>query len=244
MIKKIILPIIFTLLTAVVSLLLVDRFITGVELPRLSFFSKRSEAAYTIEEEIDDIYLLNTSEYTLKLIFPHDFVDRDLNWWYIKEMHEREIEVDDDLKPLHEIYRYCLSSGFDPAVETYEFVILTAVVKAGIPLDQTPFDEGRLDDLVRIEENEKGRVITLDLPETEITQLHIDDRKPAADNFPDAEMTPAQWRDLVTFLTPLIEERVVALGILDDAAENSRELLEKILLDSDFDEVRFTESSL
>lgn len=244
MLKKIIPPIIFTLLIVLVSLFLVDRYITGIKIPSLSLFSRRESSAYTVSEEIDDIYFLNTTEYSLKLIFPHDFVDRDLNWWYIKEMYERESDVDDDLQKLVDIYQYCRMSGFDPAIESYDFVILTAVVKAGIPLDKTPFDEAGLEGLVRIDENERGRIITLNLPETEITELYIDDRKPALDNFPDAEMTPAQWRDLVNFLNPLIEERVLGLGILDDAAENSRKLIEKILLDSGFDEVRFTESSL
>ena len=78
----------------------------------------------------------------------------------------------------------------------------------------------------------------------EITDYYIEDRRPDLDNFPDAELTPGQWRDLVDFLNPLIVEKIVQFGILENARENSQVLIEKILRESGFSEVSFTGSDL
>lgn len=248
--KTLIPPVVFALLLGLVTFFILDRYVVGVSLPGFALFRQRRSAAFTVAEEIGDLYLLNTSEYRMKLLFPYDFVDRDLNWWYIKEMYERGIEADEQLEELVRIYETCLHSGFDPAIEAYEFIVLTAVVKAGINISGTVFENPALygpngmDDYMRIEEGEKGKRITLRIPDTEVTDLYIDDRRPGSDNFPDAEMTPSQWRDLVNFLDPYIREKVIELGILDDASLNSRILLEKILKDSGFAEVYFTERKL
>lgn len=243
-VRKILPPFIFALLLAALCFFIVDRYIIGLTLHRFFFFGTRKESAYTVAEEIDDLYILNTSEYRLKLIFPYDFVDRDLNWWSIREMRDRKIEAGPDIQPSLDIYEACLESGLDPAATPYNFIVITAVVKAGIPLGSTPFDRGDADLWMKVDRGGTGRIITLRLPEPEITGMMIDDRKPAADNFPDASMTPAQWRNLVGFLNPLIRERVLEMGILDDAGKSSRKLIEKILKDSGFDVVLFTETEL
>lgn len=243
-------PIIFALLLAALTFLLVDRFIVGFSLPALGFLRERKESAYTVAEEVGDLYLLNTSEYRMKLIFPFDFVDRDVSWWSVKEMYERGFEADENQQELIHIYKACLDGGFDPSVDIYDFIVFTAVVKAGINISGTVFENpalyepGSLDSYLKIDETGTGRNISVYVPEAEITDLYIDDRKPSSDNFPDAQMTPAQWRDLVEFLEPRIREKVISLGILEDAAENSRKLIETILRDSGFSDVAFTEREL
>ncbi|MBN2657007.1 MAG: DUF4230 domain-containing protein [Spirochaetales bacterium] len=248
--KSLILPILFTLLLAAVTFLFLDRYVVGLSLPRFSLFSRKSSSAYTAAEEIGDLYLLNTSEYRLKLIFPYDFVDRDLSWWALREMYDRGLSGDEQQQELLRIYKACLDCGFDPAVDVYEFVILNAVVKAGINISGTVFSnpalfgEGALNSYMMVEEEGEGKIVSLHLPPAEITEMYIEDRKPSDDNFPDARMTPAQWRDLVDFLEPRIRDRVVGLGILSDADENSRDLIRKILTDSGFAEVKFRERKL
>lgn len=240
--KAAIAPILFALLLVSCTLFLIDRFVIGVNLPAFSFLRNSKESAYTVAEEIEDLFLLNTSEYRMKLIFPFDFVDRDISWWIVKEMYEQDYQADDDQQELIDIYKACLASGFDPSVDVYDFIVLTTIVKAGINL--TDADYKNSDSLIRIEQSGSGKRITLYIPDAEITEIYIDDRKPSSDNFPDAEMTPAQWGELVTFLSPRIRERVIQLGILEDAAENSRILIDKILKDSGFVEVIFTEREL
>jgi len=244
-----VLPLFFAISLAAVTFLFMDRYIAGISLPSLSFWSHRKESAYTVAEEIGDLYFLNTSEYRLKLIFPHDFVDRDLSWWAVKEMYERGFEGDENQQKLVEVYRACLDVGIDPAVDVYDFIILTAVVKAGINISGTVFENPSryrdgLDSYVRIKGEGVEKSLSLHLPPSQITELYIEDRKPSEDNFPDAKLTPGQWRDLVSFLQPGIREKVIRLGILKDADENGRALVGKILKDSGFAEVYFRERKL
>lgn len=247
--RAIIAPILFTLMLVLITLFVMDRYVTGVRLPRLSFFSSKTSSAYTVAQEVSDLYLLNTSEYKLKLIFPYDFVDRDISWWAVKEIYESQLEVDADQQELVEIYKACLNSGFDPAIDVYDFIIITAVVKAGINISGTVFEnpafyEEGLDSYLRIEGEGAEKTISLYIPPAEITEFYIDDRKPSDDNFPDAQLTPARWKELIDFLHPKIREKVIELGILKDAGENSRELISKLLKDNGFSRVLFTERKL
>jgi hypothetical protein len=235
---------------ALITFFIMDRNVTGLGIPRLSFLSSKKGSAYTVAEEVSDLYLLNTSEYKLKLIFPHDFVDRDISWWAVKEIYERRLDVDEDQQELVDIYKACLNSGFDPAVDVYDFIIMTAIVKAGINISGTMFEnpslyqEERFDSYLRIEGDGPEKTVFLHIPPVEITELYIDDRKPSDDNFPDAQLTPARWKELVDFLNPKIREKVIELGILEDAGENSRELISKLLRENGFSRVSFTERKL
>lgn len=240
--KSVIAPILFAFLLVACTLFLIDRFVIGVSLPAFPFLRNSKESAYTVAEEIEDLYLLNTSEYRMKLIFPFDFVDRGISWWSVKEMYEHNYEADEEQRELIEIYKACLAGGFDPSVDVYDFIVLTAIVKAGISISES--DYRNPDSLMKIEELETGKSITLHIPDADITEIYIDDRRPSSDNFPDAEMTPAQWGELVSFLSPRIRERVIDLGILEDAAINSKVLIDKLLRDSGFVEVIFSEREL
>ncbi|MBI9099639.1 MAG: hypothetical protein JEY91_14260, partial [Spirochaetaceae bacterium] len=125
------------LLVILMVFFLADRFISGISFSDIAFFQSRKESVYTIEEEIKDLYQLNTSEYRIKLIFPFDFVDRDIDWREIKQIYERDLEpTEPQIKDLA-IYQSSLNAGIDPAVDLYDFIIVTAVVKAGIYLGNT-----------------------------------------------------------------------------------------------------------
>lgn len=227
------------LLVILMVFFLADRFISGISFSDIAFFQSRKESVYTIEEEIKDLYQLNTSEYRIKLIFPFDFVDRDIDWREIKQIYERDLEpTEPQIKDLA-IYQSSLNAGIDPAVDLYDFIIVTAVVKAGIYLGNT-VEEIDLNSLVTIQNREDNKTISLHIPDMRITDYYIEDRRPDKDNFPDAKLTPGQWRDLVDFINPLIVEKVIQLGILDNARKNSQLLMEKILMDSGFSEVYFT----
>ena len=229
-----------------VAIVFFDRFITGFSFSDLSFFKSEKHSAFTIAEEIGDLYQLNTSEYRVKLIFPFDFAEREFNWWIVKEAFEMGYALDEKMDDEMAIYQSCLNAGFDPAVNTYEFIVLTAVVKAGINISGTVFENPSLfenqiiDEYISIEESaDDKKIISLCIPKVEVTDYYIEDRKPDSDNFPDAKLTPVQWRDLVKFLNPLIQEKVIQLGILKNAENNSRELIERILIDGGFSEVIF-----
>jgi len=234
------------LLILLLTGIIIERYVAGISFTDLSLFRREKESAYTMADEIGDLYLLNTSEYRMKLIFPYDFIDRDVDWWKIKQFYDQRLEVKDNQREQLRIYESCINAGFDPAIDVYDFIILTAVVKAGINISGTVYENprlynnGNLHKYISIDESDNKKSISLLLPEVEITDYYIEDRRPDSDNFPDAELTPGQWRDLVDFLNPLIVEKVIQFGILENARENSRILIEKILKDSGFFEVSFT----
>jgi hypothetical protein len=235
----------------VITVFIFDRFIAGISIWNFSIFKSKKESTYTIAEEIGDLFLLNTSEYRMKLIFPFDFVDQNYNWWVVKEIYDEGSDVPEYLKNELTIYQSCRNAGFDPALDIYDFIILTSVVKAGINISGTIFEnpllfpDTKINDYIKIEKSgEDKKNISLHIPKVEITDYYIEDRKPENDNFPDAQLTPGQWRDLVTFLNPLILDKVVKLGILENARENSEQLIEKVLKEGGFSEVNFTGQDL
>ncbi len=250
--KSLKIPLLILSLLLVLSLLgfALERYVAGISFSDFSPFKSREESAYTIADEIGDLYLLNTSEYRVKLIFPYDFTDRNVNWWQIKSLYEQNIEPEESERNQLEIYSSCIDAGIDPAVDNYNFIILTAVVKAGINISGTvydnpqSYDKDMLSQFISINEHDMGKNITLFIPDAGITEYYIEDRKTDNDNFPDAELTPGQWRDLVNFLNPRIVEKVIELGILNNAGENNRILIEKILKDSGFSNVSFTGNRL
>lgn len=250
--KNLKIPLFILSLLLILSLLgfALERYVAGISFSDFSPFKSREESAYTIAEEIGDLYLLNTSEYRVKLIFPYDFINRDVDWRQIKYLFEQNLEPEESERNQLEIYRSCLDAGIDPAVDNYNFIILTAVVKAGINISGTAYDNPQfydkelLSQFISINDHEMGKSISLFIPDAGITEYYIEDRKTDNDNFPDAELTPGQWRDLVNFLNPRIVDKVIDLGILDNAGENNRILIEKILKDSGFTKVSFTGNRL
>jgi hypothetical protein len=176
----------------------------------------------------------------MKMIFPFDFVEKNYDWWAVKRIYEEGgAPVQERYEKGLAIYEACIRAGFDPALDVYDFIVLTAVVKAGIAF------ENNRGSFINIEEDKKsGKIISLHIPEVGITDYYIEDRKPEDDNFPDARLTPEQWRDLVLFLNPLIQEQVIHLGILGNARENCESLIEKILIEAGFSEVYFTGQDL
>ncbi len=235
----------------VFAFLLINRITPGLSFSNLSFFRSEKISTYTIAEEVRDLYVLNTTEYRMKLIFPFDFIEKDYNWWAIKEIYENDIEIPEDKIKNYNIYQTCINSGFDPAIDLYKFIVLTVVVKAGINISGTVYEnlsiinESFSEKPIKIIERGDGKKdISLYFPDIEITEYYVEDRIPENDNFPDASLTPGQWKNLLVFLAPLIKEEVLELGILENARVNSELLIERILKDSGFVDVKFVGKDL
>ncbi len=230
----------------IVTFSAVGKFIPGLSFSDFSLFRSEKTSTSVTEKEIKDLYVLNTTEYKMKMIFPFDFTVKEFDWWKVKEIYEEKQEIPENLIEEVNLYRACLNAGFDPAVDYYEFIVITAVVKAGIRLSGTIYDnseiinESDMEKPIKIEVRGNGeKIISVYIPELEITDYYIEDRRPGNDNFPDASLTPKQWKDLVDFLNPLIQDKVIELGILENARVNSELLIERILKDSGFSEVNF-----
>ena len=220
---------------------------------------KPKSAAYAVLKEIRDIYSLNTAEFTLKVIFPYDFIEPGIDWQELKYYYDTDKEkfrekshpgyYPDNRLPVtweySHFYAQCRGAGYELAKTRQDFFIITATVKAGYDLENYPnLTENKLDkpleDYIRITQEKTGeKILYIKKPDTIITEFIIEDNNLNALGYPDVALSPEQWRVLIHYLSPKIKSMVIFKGILKEADANGCQLLTQILVGSGFDHVVF-----
>ncbi len=156
-----------------------------------------------------DIAQYNSALYTYKTIFPYDFTIGDPQWGSILYKNSKFLTDEDKINI--SFYYQCKNIGVDLAKLNYFFTI-TAKAVAGLNL------KVYLQDPI-IESDVSNKILTLKTPEFEILNIEIID-SPTEENYPDAEITPGQWRDLILILLPLMEDQIKVRGIIEAAEES------------------------
>ncbi len=59
------------------------------------------------------------------------------------------------------------------------------------------------------------------------------------EGFPDVNLTPNQWKNLVNLLLPKIEEEIVNRGLIESSKDSNRLFIENIFTAVGWAEVRF-----
>ena len=198
----------------------------------------RLTSVYTTLEESVSESLLNTAEFTLKILYPYDFIDREdeVPWKMLQRQYNysredylmresREFYPDRKIPEAWQyaaLYRMCRECGLDPAADPLSFVVIEARLKAGISL---PFQEdGAFEGVLHLDgSNEKKLDITL--PAVQITDIIIVDRPVRTHGYPEVRISPGQWRTLVETLIPDITELACERGLLDEAGRGAALLL-------------------
>jgi len=228
-------------------------------LPRMPWSPRRITTVYTTLIESTEISLLQTAEYSLKILFPYDFIDEgdDINWRRLQRrynlspeefrlLESPEFHPDFRIPPewkYASLYRICRESGLDPASDPWTFVVIEAGLKAGITLPEFPLGgggAGAAGTMIRLEGPEEKKVV-LTLPAPEITDIIIRDRPAEGHGYPDVRISPRQWGNLITLLTPRIENLAREEGILEEASSGAEALLTDLFEGAGFEisEIRF-----
>lgn len=188
-----------------------------------------------------DVLSLHTVEVVYKVVFPHDFVPADMDWKLFLE----QVEAGRGLSLLEErylaAYELCKDLGIKLERKRHEFVVVTAIIKAGFdlsgPVYAAPETAGTLADGY-VSFDEAGG-ISIAIPDAVITDTIIEDADTESYAYPDIRIGPEDWRKLTSFVQTELISEAVAEGILDLARENGRNFIERLFLDSGYSAVYF-----
>ncbi|OQY35677.1 MAG: hypothetical protein B6241_00350 [Spirochaetaceae bacterium 4572_59] len=222
---------------------------------QLPWEPSRMTTVYTSLVDSSQSSLINTAEYSLKILFPYDFIEEgdEVPWKQLQRLYKYrredyllnespEMYADRKIPELWKyagLYRICRESGLDPANDSLSFVVIEAGLKAGVRLPPGgPEQEGR--DLLSIH-GPKGENISLNLPAANITDIIIIDRPLEGQGYPELKMTPDQWSLLIERMTPRIEGLAVDKGLLREAERGAVQLITDLFEGAGFevDEIRF-----
>lgn len=197
--------------------------------------TERRSSASIILEELREIYLLNTVEYSYQAVFPYDFYPAGTEIASIMEkIRTRRGTIEQILTDEEELYfdAYNLAQelGIATGPTTYEFLVVPVVVSAGLDLEGVgapPEEWAEID----------GDRVRIVLPEASVTEVTLRDLSSAEYGYPDLPLSPDEWQRVAKFVSERIRQRAIGDGILARARENVRELVRELVTEAGFDEV-------
>jgi len=236
--KKILMPLMSLLVLALLILMLWGQWDPFSWIGNLY---SSSSSVMTVESELKKLALLNTAEYQMRIIFPYDFVDSPSDWAMYKNYYDYypgEFAINSD--PAEYVngelpekwqgapfYGMCRQAGIDPFNFRYDVLIFSVIVKAGTDLNSIS-GIGLEDSIIQASDDKDSQWI-LQLPDAVITDLIIEDLDYREWGYPDPAITPEEYRALVEFLRPRMEEVAIKKGILDVAEKRRNHLLRQLL---------------
>ena len=175
-----------------------------------------------------DVAEFRSSFYLYKTIFPFDFIYGEPLWGALLYKNPRFLSEED--KQNIEFYNDCLEIGVD-LNRDINFFTITTKAYAGFQID-----EYLIDPIINLDEVEKR--IILKEPASVILSLEVLDNL-KEEGFPDVNLTPNQWKNLVNLLLPKIEEEIVNRGLIESSKDSNRLFIENIFTAVGWAEVRF-----
>ena len=192
--------------------------------------------------QVRDILSLNTVEVVRKVVFPYDFVPDTVDWNQFLKVRDRRplslLEIS-----LAETYDLCSEIGIDLRKKRGDFVVITAIVKAGFDLSNPAFASPEQAGAALAEEYvrpDPSGGITIKLPPAVITDLIIEDSGSAGYGYPDIQIGPENWKKLTLFVKERIKSETKVSDILGLATENGKQFLSRLFLDSGYSTVSFS----
>mgnify|MGYP006292364335 FL=1 len=206
--------------------------IFDIDLRGLILRRTTESVSIAVLQETRDVLSFQTVEYVYKAVFPYDFVDPDYDWRELLNKAATDAELTDAELDHLDFYAFCRDLGIRLLTDRYEFVVITAVVRAGFDLSGTVFENPAAAEGISeyVSYDEEARRLTLRLPEPVIVDFIIEDETSEAYPYPDIAMGPDKWKRLTGYAEGRIRARVMEEGILDQARERGRDFLERIFL--------------
>lgn len=249
------LRVIVLLLLVVIVLALLRRFIPNpllrlAESVGIVQTEERSSASIMLEE-VRELYLLQTVEYSYQAVFPYDFFPDGVTLGSVMEKlragHGTIEEILSEEEALFfDAYNLSRELGLSTGPGSYDFLVVPVVVTAGLDLDE-PAQSGqgspsppRQAPWLKVYEER----VEIALPEAEITQVTLRDLSSAEYGYPDVALSPQQWQSVSHFVSEQIRQRAVNDGIFDVARENAARLVESVVRQAGYKRVDFTTQSI
>ncbi|HUX12045.1 MAG TPA: DUF4230 domain-containing protein [Spirochaetia bacterium] len=212
-----------------------------------------SRNATVLLERVRDMYRLDTVEMVYRTVFPYDYMDPTLDIGsIIAATRASRGSVASLLSPAQERYlrAYNLSRdlGMQTGPDRYDFVVVTAVVHAGIDLSDTTVahpeaaSKQEIAQWMKLDEsNGAGRSVSVRLPQAVVTEVRIEDPDKATYAYPDVQIPPSGWKRITAFVASHIREDAERSDLRNLARERARTLVESFLKNTGFDTVDFVE---
>lgn len=207
----------------------------GIDLRNIILRRTTESMSVVVLQETRDVLNFQTIEYVYKAVFPYDFVETDYDWRALLNKAAANTELTESELEHLDFYTFCRELGIRLLTDRYDFVVITAVVRAGFDLSGTAFEHpSAAEDITEyVAYDEEARRLTLNLPEPVIVDFIIEDETSEAYPYPDIAMGPDKWKRLTEYAEGRIRGKVIGEGILSQAEERGRDFLERIFLDPD-----------
>lgn len=181
-------------------------------------------------EKVDSIPIstYQSNIYYHKLLFPYDLIKGEPNWGLIITKNDKFLTKED----IHnkKLFYKCRELGID-INKNNSFFIIETKARAGFILD----------DYIKnpiLNYNFENRHITLNKPEIKLLSMEVVDNLKDK-NYPDVNISPKEWQQLVDMVLPDIEKEVLSMGILETSMDRSLKFLNNIYTTIGWESVEF-----
>ncbi len=212
-----------------------------------------SRSAALLLERVRDLYRLDTVEMVYKSVFPYDYMDPALDIRsIIAATRIAKGSVASLLSPAQELYLRAYNLSHDLGMQTgpdrYDFVVVTAVVRAGIDLSETTVahpEAASKQEIARWlklgESDGANRSASVRLPQAIVTDIRIEDPNKTSYVYPDMQIPPSGWKRIAAFVASHIREDAERSDLRIRARDRARSLVGSFLNNAGFDSVDFVE---
>jgi hypothetical protein len=154
------------------------------------------------------------------------------------------------------LYLFSLDLGLRPDPPDYEFVVVTAVIRAGYDVEElfpepdekseekqgdaeTTNQGGDTEVSSIFSYQEEENILYLRLPRPELLSFSIEDVTSETYGYPDIAITPEHWRELTDFIQEDVKYNLDMDDVLTRAEENTKQFLKTVLSGAGFKDIRF-----
>lgn len=219
----------FVLVLTIIAIFIIIIFFPGINSTALNPFQKKSLQTRTLDNlETIKVAQYSSARYRYKSLFPFDFIYGDPIWGTLLYKNSRFLTDEEKLNK--EFYYSCKSIGLDLNKNNYFFTI-TTIVSAGLNME--PY----LKDPIIFFNDDRGLII-IKKPKSEILSIEVEDSLRDED-YPQIQISPGQWQQLITLLLPKIENDVITTGLLETADVGNESFIKKLFLSIGWDKVEF-----
>ena len=228
------------------AVFLVLRFRPFEAIGRFFYRSETTVSSSSVLSEVRDVFELSTAELIYRTVFPYDYLDPELDMQRIYQRISggqgviRDILTEAEYE-YYQAWNLAEDVGLSPDRSRNQFVVVTTISRAGFDLSRLS-DAGQLL-TISSEETENGReirVVRVRMPPAAISDIEIEDSDSSSYDYPDANLSPDEWRRVAEFVQGRAGQRAIELGLLDEARDRGEAFVRRMLTRAGFDRIDVT----